>query len=121
MMIKERRKSRRIDSINLLSYVCLDENNSEVMQGMGRTLNVGEGGILLETHVPIDQQCIVYLTISMEDDLMSFKGNILYQRKREDGKFELGIEFKEMDEQECRFLKQFIILFRGQEGQGNVV
>jgi c-di-GMP-binding flagellar brake protein YcgR len=120
-MIKEKRKSRRFDSTNLLSYVCLDENNSEVMQGMGRSLNVGEGGIRLETHVPIDQQCIVYLTISMEDDLMSFKGNITYQRKREDGKFELGIEFTEMDEKERRFLKQYIILFKGQEGQGNVM
>jgi hypothetical protein len=121
MTIEEKRKNQRFDSSNLLSYVCLDENNNEVMQGMGRTLNVGEGGIRLETHVPIDPQCIIYLTISMEDDLMSVKGNISYQRKREDGKFELGIGFTEMDEQERRFLKQYILLFRGQEDQGNVM
>ena len=121
MMIEEKRKNQRCYSTNLLSYVCLDENNNEVMQGMGRTLNVGVGGIRLETHVPIDSRCIVYLTISMEDDLMSVKGNISYQRQREDGKFELGIEFTEMDEQERRFLKQYIILFRGQEDQDNVM
>lgn len=121
MMIKEKRKNRRFDSTNLLSYVCLDENNNEVLQGMGRTLNVGEGGIRLETHVPIDHQCIVYLTIGMEDDLMSFKGNISYQRNREDGKFELGIEFIDMTDLERRFLKQYIVLFTGKEDQGNVM
>lgn len=121
MIVKEKRKSRRFDSNNLLFYVCHDENNNEVLQGMGRTLNVGEGGIRLETHVPIDQRYIVYLTISMEDDLMSFKGRISYQRNREDGKFELGIEFKDMDELKRRFLKQYIILFRGQEGQEKVM
>ena len=120
-MIEEKRRNQRFDSTNLLSYVCLDKNNNELMQGMGRTLNVGEGGIRLETHVPIDQRWIVYLTISMEDDLMSFKGNISHQRNREDGKFELGIEFKDMSELELRFLKQYIILFRGAEGRENVL
>ncbi len=113
----EKRIDPRIESSNLLSYICLDENNHEMMQGMGRTLNVSEGGILLETHVPIDPHHIVSMTMALEDDLMDFKGKIAYSRKREDGKFESGIEFIEMDEEKQRFYRQYILIFRGQENR----
>ncbi len=114
MVTDEKRIATRIESSNLLSYVCLDENNHEMMQGMGRTLNVSEGGILLETHVPIDPHHIVSLTIALENDLMDLKGKIAYSRKQEDGKFESGIEFMEMDEEKRRFIRQYILIFRGQ-------
>ena len=113
----EKRIDPRIESSNLLSYICLDENNHEMMQGMGRALNVSEGGIMLETHVPIDPHHIVSMTMALEDDLMDFKGEIAYSRKREDGKFESGIEFIEMDEEKQRFYRQYILIFRGQENR----
>ena len=110
-----KRKDERIHSTNLLTYFCVDENNQTILQGMGRTLNVSEGGILLETHVPIDSQHIVCLTIGMEEDLMHFRGKIAHSKRREDGKYESGVEFIEMDERKRRFLKQYIIIFTGQE------
>jgi len=115
MATDEKRIDARTESSNLLSYVCLDDNNHELMQGMGRTLNVSEGGISLETHVPIDPHHIVSLTIALENDLMDFKGKIAHSRKREDEKFESGIDFIEMDEEKRWFLRQYILIFRGQE------
>jgi len=117
MATDEKRTDQRVESSNLLSYICLDENNHEMMQGMGRTLNVSDGGILIETHVPIDLHHIVSMTMALEDDLMDFKGKIAYSRKREDGKFESGIEFIEMDEEKHQFFKQYILIFRGQENR----
>ena len=76
---------------------------------------MSEGGILLETHVPMDSQHTVSLTIGLEDDLMDFKGKIGHCRQREDGKFESGIEFIETDETKLRFFKQFMLIFKGQE------
>jgi c-di-GMP-binding flagellar brake protein YcgR len=111
----DKRKDPRVKSPNLLAYLCMDEEKNKIIQGMGRTLNVSEGGILLETHVPIDQRHTVLLTIAMEDDLMHFKGKIAHSKEREDGRFESGVEFLEMDEQKLRFLRQYIIIFRGQE------
>lgn len=115
MTTEDKRKNERVKSPNLLAYLCLDTDKSKVIQGMGRTLNVSEGGILLETHVPIDPQHTLFLTIAMEDDLMHFKGKIAHTSKREDGKFESGVEFIEMDEQKRRFLRQYIVIFKGQE------
>ena len=115
MASEDKRKSPRIDSPNLLAYLCLDEEDNEIMQGMGRTLNVSEGGILLETHISIDPQYRVLLTIAMEDDLMYFRGRIAHTKKREDGKFESGVAFIDLDEEKRRFLRQYITVLRSQE------
>jgi c-di-GMP-binding flagellar brake protein YcgR len=115
MAADEKRIDQRVESANLLSYTCLDENNHEMMQGMGRTLNVSEGGILLETHVAISPQYIVSLTMALEDELMDFKGKVAHSKKRADGKFESGIEFIEMDEEKQVFFKQYILMFRRQQ------
>ncbi len=110
-MSAEQRRSPRVESPNLLTYVCIDKDDNMVGQGMGRTLNVSEGGILLETHIPIDPQYVVLLDIAMEDDLMQFKGKIAHMKKREDGKFESGVAFIELDEEKTQFLRQYVAIF----------
>ncbi len=115
MSQNNKRRGPRVKSPNLLVYLCIDEEKNKIIQGMGRTLNVSEGGILLETHVPIDPRHTLLLTIAMEEDLMHFKGRIAHTKEREDGKFECGVEFLEMDKQKRRFLSQYMIIFKGQE------
>ena len=115
MAIDDKRKNPRIQSTNLISYVSCDENDQVIRQGMGRTLNLSEGGILLETHVPIDPHHVVTLTIALEDELMEFKGRIAHSTEREDGGFTTGIKFIEMSEEKRQFLGQYVIFFRGQE------
>jgi len=110
----EKRRNPRVGSHNLLSYVCLDEENETVRQGMGRTLNVSEGGILLETHDSIDPEHIISLTIGLEDEIIDIKGKITFHKRREDGKFEYGIQFIETDEEIHRFLKQYVVIFKGE-------
>jgi len=112
MALVEERKNLRIDSLHLLFYVCCDENINEMIQGMGKTLNVSEGGIMLETHVSIDVELNILLTIALEDDLMDFKGKIVHSRKREDGKFEYGIEFVGINPEKHLFLRQYMLIFK---------
>ncbi len=114
MTTDEKRRKFRVGSHNLLSYVCLDEENETVTQGMGRTLNVSEGGILLETHDSIDPEHIISLTIGLEDEIIDIKGKITFHKRREDGKFEYGIQFIETDEKIHRFLKQYVVIFKGE-------
>ena len=111
MAKEEKRKHTRIDSLNL-SYFCLDENNQIVKQGMGRTLNVSESGILLETHFPIDEKHTITLTLGLEEDLVEITGRPVHRRTNQDGKLEVGIEFLEINEKARTILKQFIDAFR---------
>jgi len=107
MTIEEKRKHTRIDSLNL-SYICLDEKNKKVKQGMGRTLNVSESGILLETNFPIDSKHIVLLTIGLEEDIVDIKGRAVHSKTNAQGMHEVGIEFMDTDNKANKILKKFI-------------
>jgi len=107
MTSENKRKHQRIRSLNL-SYICLDENDHIVKQGMGRTLNLSESGILLETHFPIESEYSVLLTIALEEDLLEIKGKPIHSQSTQTGEFEVGIEFVEPDQDSIRLLENFI-------------
>jgi len=107
-MTENKRRYERYDSLNLLSYVCLDEEGKEWMQGMGRTLNISEIGLQLETHEPIETRYVVLLSLGIEDDLVDIRGKVKYCNRGEDNKFEAGIEFLEVPPQAYNQLKQYI-------------
>jgi hypothetical protein len=112
-----KRKHSRTKSLNLLAYVCMDENQNVVRQGMGRTLDVSEGGILIETHAPIDLQHRIILTIGLEDDMTEISGNVAYSRIGKSGKYESGIEFDRDNEAALQILKVYIRAFFQQRKQ----
>jgi len=111
MTSKEQRKAVRINSLNL-SYIGIDENNVTVKQAMGRTLNVSENGILMETHFPIDSKQIVSLSLALEDDLIDMKGEVVYSRPGTDDKYETGIKFIDVQEASQLILKKYIQAFK---------
>ena len=107
MTSKDKRKHQRIPSLNL-SYICLDENNNIVKEGMGRTLNISESGILLETQFPIELEYLVIMTIALQEDLLEIKGKPIHARSNKAGKFEVGIEFLKPNQDSIQLLKNFI-------------
>ncbi|HAY39597.1 MAG TPA: hypothetical protein DCY53_09825 [Desulfobacteraceae bacterium] len=114
MGINERRYHPRINALNLISYNCIDATKNVVAQGMGRTLNVSEDGILLETHVSIDPKYTVELAIGLEDELINIKGSIIFSAPGKDEKYEAGIEFVETDDASIDILKKYIKVFSEQ-------
>ena len=107
MTSENKRKHERIKSLNL-SYICLDEDENIIKQGMGRTLNISESGILLETHFPIEPDHLIQLTISLEEDLLDLKGKPVHVRSSDEGVYEIGIQFIELDQNATKLLKKFI-------------
>ena len=107
MTSENKRKHERIKSLNL-SYICLDEDENIIKQGMGRTLNISESGILLETHFPIEPEHLIQLTISLEEDLLDLKGKPVHVRSIDEGVYEIGIQFIELDQNATNLLKKFI-------------
>ena len=107
MTTENKRKHERIRSLNL-SYLCLDEDNNIVKQGMGRTLNISESGILLETHFPIESKHTIQLTISLEEDLLDITGKAVHIRSINGGKYQIGIEFIDLDKNAAKVINRFI-------------
>ena len=107
MNSENKRKHERVRSLNL-SYICIDEDRNIVKQGMGRTLNISESGILLETHFPIESNHTVQLTMGLEDDLLDLNGKLVHIQSMEEGKFQIGIQFIDLDEKAESILKNYI-------------
>jgi hypothetical protein len=114
-MSEEKRKSTRYDSLNL-SYVCEDQNGNILHESMGRTLNISESGILLETPDQNAPGNTVVLQIALEDDLVNIRGQVIHCNPGEKGLFKTGIEFTEIDEESGVILKRYIALFKEQQG-----
>ena len=110
-MISEKRKHIRVNALNL-SHVAVDDREEAVKQAIGRTLNVSETGILLETHFPIESDQNVELTLGFEEDLVNLKGKVIHLLNGETGKFEMGIQFTDIDEEAIMVIKDFINRFR---------
>ena len=110
-MNENNRESIRINSLHL-SHIGIDEKNEIVKQAIGRTLNVSESGILLETHFPIDTGQIVSLMLALEDELVHMKGEVVYSRVGNEEKFETGIKFLEQVDESQQTLKKYIQNFR---------
>ena len=113
-MGKNNRKHERVDALNLLSYVSLDSDGKEWNQGMGRTLNISETGLQLETHEPIQTQYILQVSIGIEDELVEIKGKVVYTNRGDSGKFETGMEFIEVKQDALAVLNKYIYEFNNQ-------
>jgi c-di-GMP-binding flagellar brake protein YcgR len=107
----ERRRHIRIDSLNL-SYVSVDEKGSIVNEGIGRTLNVSESGILLETNFQTSLEQAVSLTIAFEENLIDLRGKFIHCQAFGNGLFQTGVEFMDVDDSTKEVLERYIQMFK---------
>jgi len=100
----ERRKHPRVETDNRVSYVCMDDNGNPIKEGIGRAVNISEGGILIETHHEFEWQNILLLGIDIENKLNRIKGRVVYCNADDSGVFRTGIEFLEVNERILSFV-----------------
>lgn len=108
----EKRLNNRISSKNLISYVCTDQNDETVASGMGRTLNVSESGIMLETHDHIETDMNILLSIGLEEQLIDIKGKVVRSQQDDNGLFNIGIQFIDLDDEARQLITKFIEAFK---------
>jgi hypothetical protein len=114
-MNNSQRRYVRMDSLNFLDYVVLDESEKITAHAMGRTINISEKGILMETHIPIALGQIVRVTIGLEDDLVDVKGQVKHAEDREDKRYGSGIEFIAIDSEGIRVVRSYLKAFEAFE------
>ncbi len=114
---KERRKHKRVKTINLLSYECIDESNIPLEQGMGRILDISQGGLYLETRTLIESKKILLSTNDNKEDLMDVEGKVIYSERTGHETFHTGIEFHVDDEKARRFVVELIKVFNVQKNR----
>lgn len=108
MVEKEKRKHTRVDNVNLLNYVYFNEESKEESQGMGRTLNVSEAGLLLETSSSLDIKREVSMNIGLEEEILSINGTVVFSNSSKTGLSKSGIQFTSIGKDELDILKNHL-------------
>lgn len=102
----EKRNYIRRESLHLLDYIVIDKYGIRGRYSMGRTLDVSENGIKLETNQPLALRDTLIITVGLEEDLVDLQGEIAYS-KPESGRFHTGIEFSEISDEGRRIFKKY--------------
>ena len=71
--VREKRASRRIRSLNLTSYTPKKGDKQEYIVSIGRTLDVSEGGVKVETHRKLDNGTELEMDIAVEEKIITAK------------------------------------------------
>ncbi len=108
----DKRKHIRVESTNLLNFVCMGEDREPCQQGMGRTLNVSESGILLETCKPLNSRSYISITIGIKEELIDIEGKVVFLKESAKDTYEAGIQFSQINAKERMILLKFIEAFK---------
>jgi len=111
MKVKENRRHARVKTVNLLSYVCIDESSNPLDQGMGKTLDISKGGLLMETGVPVEAKFVLLMSMNLREELIQIKGKVIYCRQEDPGVFHTGIRFIETNEKINEVVADMIRVF----------
>jgi Tfp pilus assembly protein PilZ len=105
---KKRRHDRK-NNLNLVDYIILDDEGDYVSRGMGRTRNLSEAGLLLETHRSLQLGQDVLITLGLKNDIIQARGRVVHtERPTSDRRHCSGIKFVVIGENDRRVLKKSI-------------
>ncbi len=110
MKATEHRQFIRKNALHLLDYLVIDPHGLQTTYSMGRTLDVSENGLKLETTQPISHRDTLLITIGVEDDLIDLRGEVVHT-KIIDEQYVSGIEFQDISEEGRRILKKYAEAF----------
>ena len=103
--VREKRAARRIRSLNLTSYTPRKGDQQDYIVSIGRTLDVSEGGVKVETHRKLAEGTELDLDIAIEDMIISARGEVLHSEELKTGLFGTGIRFTSISEEDRKLLR----------------
>ena len=118
MVTKERRSfPHRPKSVNLVYFAVYDDKNTKIQQGMGKTLNISQGGILLETRERIIDNGNLIVSLALKNEIVDLGARVAHFLSTAGGVFNTGLSFIEVDAVSEKKIEDYINLF---DCQGNI-
>lgn len=118
-MRQERRKSPRILAEHLVSYTILDGRGETDEMGMARTLDLSEGGLVLEMTHPLDEGTTLELNMVSANRIVQTKGRSVYCRAEPSNRWRVGVCFTDITESDLTTIAQEVEQRRKEETGGN--
>lgn len=105
----------RVSKLLFTELTSYDQKEDGAMQSLGRTLNISEGGMLLEMAKDMPFQLKVNLRLGYKDEVIEIEGAVVHLRKTEDGDMEVGIEFINPTQDQLKIINQAMVASPGKE------
>ncbi len=103
-----KRKSPRVERIVMTGMLQRHDSGELAENTIGRTLNISEGGILLETVHPAPFLSKVSLSIALHEYILDVRGEVVHLKRATNGHIEMGVKFIEISTEGKEMLKMFI-------------
>ena len=91
----DKRRTPRIETSHVVSYICLDEGGNKVSEGLGRAINLSRSGVRMETLLPVETPRILLLVAGLCEESLQTKGKVVYGHIGEKNKYIYGIQIFE--------------------------
>lgn len=108
----DKRSHARFTSLNLLEYDLYDDNGTQVGRGMGRTLDISQEGVKLETTEPLTVGDHVSVHIGIQENMVTVvDGEVIHCQPVADARFNSGIRLLKLDRRSRMILDKYLELF----------
>ena len=102
-------RHKRLESLNLVSLSHKDDKGQVDLEVVGRTLDLSEGGILLEIHQALpSENRMAEVTLGIREHVIQTTGEIVHQRELDSGHIGLGIAFRDISEKDAAVITRFL-------------
>ena len=108
LTFQNRKDSIRLKVIYPAIYTRFDNKGRPCDQKICRSMNVSQRGVRLQSNFPVDSGEVLDITIALGENLIAFKGKVVYVASSEDQGFEFGISIQDIDDQDRVALTGFI-------------
>ncbi len=107
-----KREFIRYNSLHLVYYSLFDQDMKNCGEGVGRTINISQGGALVElSSLPLGEFTTVVLELALRDSLIKFQGRVMFSKPLDPEKMEVGVQFVGMTDEQRKSLLEFFRRF----------
>jgi hypothetical protein len=99
---EERRKHHRFELINLVIYKQFE------IEEVTKTINLSMGGMQMSTEFPVPLDEELDIAIKIGNDIFRSQGKVIYANEREDGNFDIGVNFVNPPPESLNLLSQYL-------------
>lgn len=114
---EERRKTRRVPAEHLVSYVHYDDEGQSDEKGMARTLDLSEGGMVLEMRHSMDVGSGLDIKMVSGDRILGAKGRVVHSQQIGSKGWRVGVCFTEVADGDLAAIAREVHGVRGEEGK----
>ena len=105
------RQYARVETCNLISYACIDDQGTMIKQGMGKALDISQNGLMLESGYPIESEYVSLMSADPDDRLVNIVGKVAHTRRSRPGNYKIGIRFTGSHDENVQFAASLIKTF----------